>query len=169
MRVREPAAAFERLYRSEHRRLLSYLTRRVGPDEAPDLAQEVFARLCGSRAAEGITDQRAYLSRIMRNLLIDRARRTQRNPVVHIPFGEECRLSVGAEQAWRIETIDMLRLYRRTARAMPPKMRRVFVMHRMRHMSYKQIAEQLGIGVRTVEYHMARALTLCRAMIAERW
>lgn len=46
---RELRAAFAAVYQAEHGRLLRYLRRRVGPDEAPDLVQEVFARLlrCG--------------------------------------------------------------------------------------------------------------------------
>ena len=68
-----------------------------------------------------------------------------------------------------MEAADLLRLYRQAVRAMPLKTRRVFVLHRLRHRSYKQIAEQLGISVATVEYHMMRALTLCRAAVAEQW
>ena len=42
-------------------------------------------------------------------------------------------------------------------------------LHRLRRMTYKQIAEDIGISVATVEYHMMRALTLCRAAVAEQW
>ena len=51
---------------------------------------------------------------------------------------------------------------------MPPKTRRVFLMRRVRRMSYKEIAAALGITVATVDYHLVRALALCRAAIAER-
>lgn len=42
-------------------------------------------------------------------------------------------------------------------------------MHRLRRLTYKQIAEQLGISIPTVEYHVMRALTLCRAGVAGQW
>jgi RNA polymerase sigma-70 factor (ECF subfamily) len=58
------------------------------------------------------------------------------------------------------------RLYRRTVRAMPPKTRRVFVMHRIHRRPYKEIAAELGISIATVEYHMMRALRFCREAIA---
>ena len=35
---------------------------------------------------------------------------------------------------------------------MLPKTRCVFLMHRLRRLTYKQIAEQLGISIPTVEY-----------------
>ena len=49
---------------------------------------------------------------------------------------------------------------------MPPKTRRVFVMHRIHRLTYKEIAAELGVCVETVEYHMMRALRLCRAAVA---
>lgn len=52
---------------------------------------------------------------------------------------------------------------------MLPKTRCVFLMHRLRRLTYKQIAEQLGISIPTVEYYVMRALTLCRAAVAGQW
>lgn len=142
---------------------------RVGPDEAPDSVQEAFARLFGCGAPERIENPAAYLSRITRNMLIDRARRKQRGAPVFYPLDEERSASVRADQAWRIETMDLLRLYRQAIRTMPPKTRRVFLMHRIQRLTYREIAEQVGISVTTVEYHMSKALTLCRAAVAAQW
>src|SRR3546814_12439726 len=85
------------------------------------------------------------------------------------PYTTLFRSPTAPEQTRRIEAMDLQRLYRRTVRAMPPKTRRVFVMHRVYRMTYKQIAQQIGISVATVEYHMARALTLCRTAVAVQW
>ena len=38
--------SFEAFYRAEHARVLGYFRRKAGRDVAPDLAQEVFARMC---------------------------------------------------------------------------------------------------------------------------
>src|SRR3546814_8364222 len=157
--------AFEKVYRTEHRRLLRKLRRRVGPDEAPDLVQEAFARLLGARDPERIENPAAYLSRITRNMLINRARKRQRGLPVFFPLDEERTAPTAPEQTWRIEAKDLQRLYRQAVRAMPPKTRRVFVMHRVHRQSYKDIAEQVGISVATVEYHMARALKIGRAHV----
>ena len=167
MTPREPCAAFAAVYQAEHGRLLRYLRRRVGPDEAPDLAQEAFARLLRCGDLERIENPAAYLSRITRNMLIDRARRKRSNCAVCFPVDENRDAASRAEQAWRIEAADLLRLYRQAVRAMPLKTRRVFIMHRLRRLPYKQIAEQLGISVATVEYHMMRALARCRSATDE--
>lgn len=162
-------AVFQTALPAELARLLRYFTRRVGRDAAPDLVQEVFARMFGSRALDRIENPPAYLTRIARNLLIDRARQKRRDCTIFFPLDENRDAASRAEQTWRIEVVDMLRLYRQAVRTMPPKTPRVFVMHRLRRMTYKQIAEHIGISVATVEYHMMRALTLCRAAVAEQW
>lgn len=71
------------------------------------------------------------------------------------------------EQAWRIEAIDLFRLYRKTVRAMPSKTRGVFVMRRAKRMNCKEIAAALGVSVATVGYHMVQALTRCRTGVAK--
>lgn len=166
MTPREPVAVFEAIYRVEQGRLLRYLKRRVGPDEASDLVQEAFARLFGCGALERIENPAAYLSRITRNMLIDRARRKKREHPNFYPLDEGRDATARAEQAWRIEAMDLLRLYRQAVRAMSAKTRRVFLMHRLRRLTYKQIAEQIGISIPAVEYHMSRALALCRDAVA---
>ena len=169
MTLQPPMAGFQATLPAEHARLLRYFNWRVGREAAPDMVQEVFARMFGSGALERIDNPPAYLSRIARNLLIDRARQKMRDCTVFFPLDENRDAASRAEQTWRIEAADLLRLYRQTVRAMPPKTRRVFVMHRLRGLTYKQIAEQVGISIATVEYHMMRALTLCRAAVEEQW
>lgn len=166
MTAPQQVATFDAFYHSEYRRLLRKLRRRVGPDEAPDMAQEVFARLLGSGALERLDNPAAYLSRITRNLLIDRARRKQQGRPVFFPLDEDRMPPTPPEQTRLIEAIDLQRLYRRTVRAMPPKTRRVFVMHRVHRLTYKQIAAEVGVCIQTVDYHMVRALAMCRAAIA---
>lgn len=166
MNASTSSAAFGDLYRTEHRRLLRKLRRRVGSNEASDLVQEVFARFLRSEALGRVDNPVAYLSRITRNLLIDRARRKRDGMPIFFPFDDERDASSRAGQTWRIEAIDLFRLYRQTVRAMPPKTRRVFVMRRVKRMSYKEIAAGLGISIATVDYHMVQALARCRAAAA---
>ena len=162
-------AVFDAFYRAEHPRVLGYFRRKAGRDAAPDLAQEVFARLLRSGALERAECPEAYLTRIARNLLIDNARCKRSRPTAFYSLDEERDAVSCADQTWRIEAADLSNLYRRTVRAMPPKTRRVFLMRRVRCMSYKEIAASLGVSVATVDYHMVQALALCRAAVAAQW
>src|SRR3546814_20853116 len=141
--------AFEKVYRTEHRRLLRKLRRRVGPDEAPDLVQEAFARLLGARDPERIENPAAYLSRITHNMLINRARKRQRGVPVFYPLDEERTAPTAPAQTRRIDAMASQRLYRRTVRAMPPTTRRVFVMHPVYRTTYTQIEPPTGSRIPT--------------------
>lgn len=160
------SAAFEAFYRAEHALMLRYFRKRVGRDAAPDLVQEAFTRMLRSGAFERVEYPGAYLTRIAHNLLLERARRKMRESPVFFPFDEECDAPVPPEQTWGIEAADLQQVYRRTLRAMPRKTRRIFLMNRLRHLTYKEIEQQLGIGDKAVQYHMMRALTRCRRAIA---
>jgi RNA polymerase sigma-70 factor (ECF subfamily) len=168
MMPHHPTATFEALYRAEHGRLLRYFRKRVGPSMAPDLVQEVFMRLFRNGALERVENPRAYLSRAAHNLLIEWARRRMREQCFFYPLDEGRDAPVRPEQTWRIEERDLRRVYRQALRAMPPKTRRIFLMHRLRHLTYREIADQIGIGDKAVEYHMTRALARCRSAIATR-
>jgi len=157
MTLHTPMAAFQAALPAEHARLLRYFNRRVGREAAPDLVQEVFARMFGSGTLDRIDNPPAYLTRIARNLLIDIKRSKRSKPTAFYSLDEERDSVSCADQTWRIEAADLSHLYR------------VFLMRRVRRMSYKEIAASLGVSVATVDYHMVQALALCRAAVTAQW
>lgn len=50
---------------------------------------------------------------------------------------------------------------------LPNRCRQVFTLNREHHLSYREIAETLGISVKTVEVHMGRALTAMRRQLTD--
>lgn len=153
----EARTDLDAVFRAHRLPLFHFLRRKAGPDEAPDLVQEVFARAAGSEQRHQLINPGGFLRRIAQNLLIDRARRRQRAPL-HFPLREDSDGATPAAQEWNIEAADLLRLYESAVDAMPPKTRRVFLMHRVDELSYREIHELLGISIATVEYHMMKAL-----------
>lgn len=145
-------------YRLHSPWLLRFLQRKAGPEAAPDLVQEVFARAAGSEQRGRLVNPGGFLRRIAQNLLIDRARRQQAAPTPAYSFCEDRDGATAAQQEWNIEAADLLRLYEEAVAAMPAKTRRVFLMHRVDELSYREIHEILGISIATVEYHIMRAL-----------
>lgn len=160
--ARPPAAASEcqldEAYREHRGALFGFLRRKAGAEEASDLVQEVFARAAGSRQRSQLANPGGFLRRIAQNLLIDRARHRRSNDVLILPFEEHRDAACAPQQEWRLDADDMLGLYEKTVDAMPFKTRRVFLMHRVDELSYRDIHERLGISIATVEYHMMRAL-----------
>lgn len=158
--------SFDVFYRSENARMLRFFRRRVGSELAPDLVQDAFTRVLHSGAFERLDNPSAYLTRTARNMLIERSRRKLREQSVMSPLDEGRDAPVAPEQTWQIEATDLRRAYWAALRAMPKKTRRIFLMQRLRRMTYRQIAEHVGISDHGVEYHMMRALTRCRTAIA---
>jgi len=154
--------SFDTFYRSENKRILHFFAKRVGWEAAPDLMQDVFTRVLRSGAFEKIDNPKAYLTRTARNLLIERARRRMREQNVMFPLDEGRDAPVPPEQTWQIEAADLRSVYRRTLLNMPQKTRRIFLMHRLLGVTYREIAEHFGISEQGVEYHMMRALARCR-------
>lgn len=156
----DAGATLEDAFRSERGRLLHYLGRRAGTDHAPDLVQEVFVRAAGSRQAGVLANPAAFLTRIARNLLIDRSRRRQTSNIILFPLDEARDEAVQPDQEVAIQASDLQRVYEQAIDRLPEKTRRVFLLSRHENLTYRQISEQLGITVATVEYHMMRAIAV---------
>lgn len=69
------------------------------------------------------------------------------------------------DQELREEDIDPLLHY--FAAKLPPKTREVFLLSRESGLSYKEIAVELNLSVKTVEHQMGRALRMMRILLKE--
>jgi RNA polymerase sigma-70 factor (ECF subfamily) len=57
--------------------------------------------------------------------------------------------------------------YRKSLESLPEQRRRIFLLHREQHLSYRQIAEQLNISPKTVENQVAATLKQLRSQLAQ--
>lgn len=143
--------------------LIGFLRKRLrSRDEAEEVAQEAYLRLLQRERVDGIRHLSTYLFRTALNIATDRLRAERaRHGSDHCSI-EEVELidqqpSVERELAARQ---DLARLYEAIAQ-LPPKCREVFVLSRVRHMTYAEIAAHCGISVKMVEKHISHALAVC--------
>lgn len=157
------------LFRREAPRLTRFFRKRTGDGEgALDLVQEVFLRMLGAAPSQALRNPEAYLQRIARNLLFDRAKRVDtRMAVLHLPFDDATDVAVPADQETMIEARDRLDLYARAVDELATKTRNVYLLHRVEGLTYRQISARIGIGMSTVEYHIARALVHIDRVLGE--
>lgn len=148
--------------------LLQLLTRRLGCSHtAEDLVQETYLRVIQQDSLEGIANLPAYLFRIASNLVIDHGRRA----AVHVEgYGEPLEEDLVCPNPLpdRVaEAGEALAILSQLIAELPPQCRRIFLMHRVQHMSHVEIAEQLNISPRTVETQIGKALKILRGRMAK--
>lgn len=129
-------------------------------DVARDLSQEVFLRLLAQDELKEVERPQSLLYRIALNLVIDwsRARRV-RNDYVTFAFQED---RAAANEFQSVERIALaqegMQVLSAAIEGLPPKCRRVFVLHRVHNLSYKEIGEKLGLSSRAIEKHIERGM-----------
>jgi RNA polymerase sigma factor (sigma-70 family) len=147
----------------EHRpRLLRFLgARRVPPEEAEDLLQDLFVKIDGLHTGP-IAEPRAYLYRMLDNLVLDRRRASLRRKgreeawmAVQPGVESGCDESPSAE----VSVLARQKLARVWAalNLLPERTVDVFRRYRIDDCPQKQIASELGISVSAVEKHLQRA------------
>lgn len=140
--------------------LMGFFLKRVHDHcAAGDLVQEVFYRLLRRKSGTQITDMRGYVFEVARNVLKDKARRdAARRTGRHVRFDPDhhggsdfCpeRVFIGKQSLVRIiEAVESL----------PQRTQDVFVLRAFENMKYREIAATMGLSIRAVEKHMAKAL-----------
>ncbi len=137
---------------------------RIVPDEdaGQDLVQEVFVELWRKRAVLDIhTSLRAYLRRAAVNRALTYLKNQRR---LHFS-GDDWSQTVDTShhdirRQEEQETLEQA-LHRAIA-ALPEKCRVVFSLSRFEQRSHREIAEQLGISVKTIENQITKAMRILR-------
>lgn len=70
------------------------------------------------------------------------------------------------DPAWLYDA-EVLESIRKAVLNLPETSRRIFVMSRVQNKTYRQIAADLGVSVKTVEFHMSKALRILRSQLGE--
>ena len=131
--------------------------RRIMPrrDDLDDLVAETMTRAYATVDFDRITAGRSYLFQIARNLVIDEARR---NKIVSFEQFADFDLIANDSCAERmLQSRDELRRLQAIIDTLPIQCRRAFLLRRVHDKSVKDIAEEMGLSVSTVDKHIGRA------------
>lgn len=157
-------SAINDLYCTHQGWLHGWLRQRLGNgSDAADLVQDTFVRIIKARNALDIREPRPYLSRVAKGLLVDLFRRRSLEQsylqvLASAPQWEQPSLEEQAIMVQALVDID------RMLEGLGAKVRQTFILSQFDGLTYVQIAAQLGISVRSVNNHMARAMEHCCLM-----
>jgi RNA polymerase sigma factor (sigma-70 family) len=123
--------------------------------EAQDLTQETLTRALGGRSSKPSGHPRAWLLRIARNTCIDQARRSK----VRRFFRPWIAVGDGGDPSphQRLEQAEAIDIVRQSIKALPTAQRDVLVLREYNDLSYREIADVLGISEGTVMSRLNRA------------
>lgn len=137
---------------------------------ANDLAQETFISLWFSRETiDPGQNIRSYTFRIAKNKSLNQLREQyfcctdsleKRNIGLLIS-------TLKSEQVdSRIMALELEKLIEKTYSQLPPTYRESFILSRKMGMTYEEIAESKGLTVKTIEYHISKALKFFRKRLS---
>ncbi|MBX3257820.1 MAG: RNA polymerase sigma-70 factor [Chitinophagaceae bacterium] len=162
------AAAFAEIYRRHWERLaLQVLKITRSREDARDIVQEVFVSVWKRRMEIELRGPLVvYLLKSVRNVAI---RYIERNITRH-NYLQTLSGSIAAEAPDPILHCEYRELQHKLDRAvasLPPKMQEVYLLSRNERMSYKEIADHLGIAENTVRKQLSNALKSLRTSVSE--
>jgi RNA polymerase sigma factor (sigma-70 family) len=125
--------------------------------EIDDVVQETYARIISLPSFDTIRHPRQYAIRTATSIVIDHMRRSR---VISIKSSDDLeRFEVADDEAGpdaQLEFRDEIAQVARFLALLPETTRETLIMRRVDGLSQKEVAEALGISVKTVEKHMAR-------------
>ena len=158
-------AAFEILFKTYSQRLI-YFSRRYVLDKqtAENIVQDVFFKVWQNRAnLDPTKNTQSYLFTAVKNESLKQLR--------HLSVEKQQQENVSKLSVVELtpdETIDKKELKEELNKAindLPEKCREIFTMSRFDQLKYSEIADILGISIKTVETQMGRALKKLREQL----
>lgn len=156
--------AFRWLFETFYPSLCLYASRFLNDeDHSAEVVQELFVKLWEKRKSlEVDVSVRPYLFRAVRNQCLNQIR-YDKVKQLHAAKLQEALLSEDAAGDFFISPELMLKL-EAGIESLPDKRREIFKMSREQGMKYREIADALGISVKTVENQMGSALRSLREL-----
>lgn len=155
--------------RRYHESLIQFLRQRLRvPEDAFDVAQETYIRLMQYEDSTQIRSPSSMLFRIAINVAKDHGRAELARRVNSQCSVDDIELVSDEPSAERqLSARQDLDILTDVIEQLPPKCRQVFLLSRVRRMTYPQIATHCGISVKMVEKHVSHALAVCLKKVCE--
>ncbi|MGU3495731.1 RNA polymerase sigma factor [Xanthobacteraceae bacterium A53D] len=156
------------LIESYYGELRSYASRKLGnAAAAEDVVQEACLRFASARD-EPIENPRAWLYRVVGNLVIDQLRRERSiGNIVHQGPDHLDVVDETIDLERQLVAKQRLATLAKAVAELPPRCRECFVMRRFDDLDQNEIAERMGISRNMVEKHLRQALIHCTSRLRE--
>ncbi len=148
--------AFQKLFDAYYDAIKNYLYYKSGNIElAEDLSQEVFLIIWDKRHSLKPEKAKSFLYTIATNLFFNHIKHQK----VVLKFTQQPFSSTSIETPqFLMEESEFKKQLEMAISRLPEKIRIVFLMNRIDKLTYREIAERLGLSEKTIEKRMTKAL-----------
>ena len=153
--------AFDTLFRRYYPMLCAYGHRFVELEDAEEIVEDSLLWIWENR-------ENLFIETSLSSYLFKMIYRKALNKLAHIDATQRADTRFYEEMQEMLQDTDLYQVEELTQRikdaiaTLPESYREAFVMHRFRDMSYKEIAEILGVSPKTVDYRIQQALKQLR-------
>jgi len=141
------------------RAIRSWLGRRTHGLDIDDIVQEMYARLAAMDDVEGVRNPRQYAAQTAISIALNLARHARVVPMIPLGDFEDFRMaSLEPSPEHALNAQAELRALERSLLELPDPCRTAFLLRRVEGLSQKEVADRLGISVKTVEKYMAKSV-----------
>jgi RNA polymerase sigma-70 factor (family 1) len=152
---------FESIFKEHYNTLANYAYSILkNKQNAEDVVQDVFVKLWQNSPDVISTPQvKFYLVAATKNKCISFLRKESGKTFVQ---PEDAQLHAHADEPARTEQENITLVISKALTALPPQCLAIFKLSRFGKLTYQQIADELGLSVKTVENQMGKALRIMR-------
>ncbi|WP_460941639.1 RNA polymerase sigma factor [Spirosoma daeguense] len=159
--------AFRELYDRYWYKMFAIANRKLRRREvAEEMAQELFVVIWQKRTTLRIINVQAFLSVSLKNLMIDYIRRHLQEE----HYLDQLQQFFPTESFVTIEAVQLNELSEAVQRQLgqlPEKTRQIFILSRFEHLTIREIAQQLNLSEKTIEYHLTRSTAFLRTHLRD--
>jgi len=159
--------SFETLFRAYYATLCAFSRKYVkDPDDCEEIVQGFFLKLWDKR-------EELEINLSVKNYLFSSIRNRCLNHIKHEKIKQEYSTEILGNPTASIDTtnfimeVDLVEKIERSIAALPDRRREIFTLSREQGLKYREIAEKLGISIKTVETQMGQALKDLRENLKE--
>ena len=160
--------AFEQVFKTHFKRLHAYAFTILRDEvEAEEMVQQVFFKLWERNENLSLSGPvSAYLYRAVHNESLNylKHQKVRSNHQLHIAYSMK---NEAEHPAKKIMAGELEKKIHSALNDLPEQCRTIFQMSRFDEMKYREIADKLGISVKTVENQMGKALKLLREKLVD--
>jgi len=151
------------IFRKHYSSLCNYAYTKIrDAHAAEDIVQTVFVQLWENEKFLDLETPESYLLACVRNKCFDHLKRPQRRNEVLMEELPEVSIQEDTKTLKEEDVIPLLHFF---AGQLPAGMQKVFLLNRQEGLSYREIADELEVSVKTVENQMGMALKKLRIML----